>query len=206
MSVLTGPRKGRPEFAVRPLPQAHFVERQLVHSRLGWEDGTRLIMTRCPEATHRDHPHEWWELLTWTHAPGRVPPGNGPYFIPEWALDDFKSPEIRPIVSQLKRAGFREAVVHVVMLPHSNDYLASARRAAGSMAWNVNPLLYRCYLYPTLGEKWTRPLRRFTTPRWRASGLPPRLAASEMRGRAAVPNGMDSSIGVGAVANHATIR
>lgn len=168
MIVLTGPRKGQREFPQERLPQAHHLEKQFVHPRLSWDRGTALLRTLFPEETGDGAAAGWYELLWATHWPGRVTPGNGPFYVPSWALDEISDAKARRAVrAQLQKAGFREKTVHAVWLPHSALYLRAAMRAAGTLAWNVDPVLYRCYLYPHLGTVYRKKLRPYNTPRWR---------------------------------------
>lgn len=139
----------------------------MVHPRLAWAAGTELLRKTFRDDTRPDSPAPWYELLEGTHWPDQVPPGNGPFYVPLWVIHDPQSGEGKALLARLRSAGLKEAVAHVACLPENNDYLATAQRVAAPYAWNVNPILYRCYLYPSLGARWKRPRRHFNTVRWR---------------------------------------
>lgn len=149
------------EIRETPLPQAHFVERHLIVSG-SWETGCRKLAEAFPRETRPERPANWYRLLAGTHWPGRIPPGNGPFYMPEWA---FTEEEYGERVRALKTAGFREVVAHVVVLPTNGEYLGAALRAAGSYRWNANPYTYRAYLYPKLPKGKAKDLRDYNTER-----------------------------------------
>lgn len=141
---------------------AHHGEEQWVHPKLSWEDGVKVLQSLFPKDTREDRPAAWYRRLRATHWPRCVPPGNGPFFLPTWPFD---APLTDAQVSALKKAGFKLMQVPVRMLPNDAEYLASAMRAAADASWNVDPVLYKAYLYPTLpGAK--RSLRKYTTSPW----------------------------------------
>lgn len=165
--TLVGVRKGQSEFRERLLPQAHFLERQFVHPTLSWDKG-------CETLAVYDGLYDL-SLLATTHTAGQSPPGNGPFYVPDWALASSAESETgdiaRDIVNGLKRLGFRSVVAHAIVLSETNDYLVDAMRVAQTFPWNVDPLLYRCYLYPGMTARWRQPLRQYTTTRWTPNGL-----------------------------------
>src|SRR5580704_224084 len=167
--TLLGSRKGRAEFREHPLPQAHFLERQLVHPKISWEQGSELLATYCAPGTAWSNALEL-DLLSATHTSGQCPPGNGPFYLPEWSLVESGAEDTsevyREMVARLTRLGFRSVVTHVIVLSETNDYLVDAMRAARNIPWNVDPTLYRCYLYPTMGPRSGQRLRSYTTQRW----------------------------------------
>jgi hypothetical protein len=174
MQTLDSLLKKRSDFAESPLPQAHFLERQLAHPSAEWAEGARMLREALPKETRIERPHPWYQLLLATHAPGKVIPGNGPFFVPDWV---FSVEEREEKEAALKSAGFKETFAHVVFLPSDGEYLASAMRAAlidpyeGAAPrfhpWNANPRTYRAYLYPRLSGLAKRPLRDFTVERAR---------------------------------------
>jgi hypothetical protein len=174
MATLAHLAKKTKEFSVSPLPQAHFLERHLFHPSSSWEDGCRALRDIFPKDTRAERAKSWYRVLVPTHGPGRVIPGNGPFYVPEWALPGEDCSEM---IKALKAAGFKEAVAHVVYLPSDSEYLAAAMRAAlkdhepqrnpSFHAWNANPLTYRAYIYPQLHSLARKPLRAFNVERFR---------------------------------------
>src|SRR5690606_37883327 len=99
--------------------------------------------------TRPERPKPWYGLLSQTHWPGRIPPGNRPFYVPEWALEvlgrDGRVDEAgsAALIKAVKAAGFRPAVAHVCYLPETSEYLAAAMRLVETHAWTVNPITYR---------------------------------------------------------------
>lgn len=176
MIALIGPRRGRSEFADTPLPQAHALVRHFVRPGLSWLEGAAAMRACLPAETNPDLPAPWYRAIAATHGPGMVPPGTGPFYLPEWVADP--SPDESPvgrnagrrrgetIDARLRRAGFRLVVAHVVVLRPNADYLAAAKRMALRYPWTVHPQLYWVYLYPSLRATRGRDERPFTTRRW----------------------------------------
>lgn len=163
MAQLEDLKNNRTPFKEKPLPQAHFLERHFIHPKASWDEAARIVAGMFPRDTRAERPKPWYRLLAGTHWPGQVPPGNGPFYVPEWVFAD---ESLDALKARFKKEGFKEAVAHVVVLPMDGEYLAAAMRAAEQNAWNVNPRTYRAYLYPTLGSK-KRVLRRYNVERLR---------------------------------------
>lgn len=174
--------RGSPDIKEKPIPEAHWLEKHFVHPKLSWEEASRLVVQSFPRETRKERPAGWYLHLYGTHWPGCVPPGNGPFYIPEWVVEEAWNkhaiqrnspprPEEQAIAqeameAQLKRAGFKVAIAHVVMLPQDGEYLHAAMRVARDRAWNVDPFLYRAYVYPSLSRFAKSGLRPFNTSRW----------------------------------------
>lgn len=147
-SLLTG----KPDFPEPILPQAHFQEFHWVLDATGvagWNKGAIALQGAFPRETRVDRPSDWYAIVRDTHWPGKVLPGNGPFYVPEWLWADMPAQEAT-YTSALQRVGFRRVVAHVVILPDTKDYLVHAMRAAAKHRWTANPELDRCYLYPRL--------------------------------------------------------
>jgi hypothetical protein len=147
---------------VRPIAQAHFVERHWVQPKLDWAAAAQKLAEVFARDTRAERPAPWYAHLAGTHWPGSAPPGNAPFYVPEWVFDD---DDVAARAKALKAAGFREVIAHVVILPGNGEYLATAMRAAGDLSWNVNPRTYRCYIYPTLPKGGATKLRAYNTKR-----------------------------------------
>lgn len=145
-----------------PLMRAHFVERHMVHTELSWEQATQKMSDIFPRDARLERPADWYRRLIGTHWPQQVPPGNGPFYLPEWTFPEDKWAEYH---EQLEEAGFEEAIAHVVMLPHNNEYLAAIMRAAQEHPWTANPITYRGYIYPELKKLRDRELRSYNVER-----------------------------------------
>lgn len=145
-----------------PILSAHFVERHLVLKEQTWQEAAKHLTNLFPRDTRPERPAEWYRLLAGTHWPKQVPPGNAPFYLPEWAFPENKWPSYR---EQLEEGGFEEAIAHVVLLPHNNEYLATTMRAADDRAWTANPITYRGYIYPSLKKMADNPLRDFNVER-----------------------------------------
>lgn len=141
----------------------------------GWEAGRAALRAAFPKETRDERPAPWFRSHFWTHSGAFVPPGNGPFYIPEWAGPEDGEAFDRWI-SGLKKAGFRRQRVATSSLPPTREYLIHAMRTIeGRMAWNVDPLLYVVYGYPQGGTKSAkRDLRPFTTGRWTPQGMRPK--------------------------------
>lgn len=156
----------RRELREQPLPQAHFVERHWILAKGSWEDGVRQLQAAFPRDTRPDRPAPWFQALAATHSPGLVPPGNGPFFVPDWAMEGAPPADVTVWESTLKRAGFRPMVAHCAYLPDNTEYLVRAMQIAGpKLPWTVNPWTYRVYCYPRISGR-PGPLRPYTTRRW----------------------------------------
>jgi hypothetical protein len=160
MPTLTEIIKPSSGIRAKPLPEAHWVEYHWILPRGSWEGGVAALAKAMPRDARPQRPAPWYRLLARTHWPGRVPPGNGPFYVPDWAVD---GPAME---DALKGSGFQRVVAHVVVLPPDAEYLTSAMRAAGSHAWNADPLLYRGYIYPSLKALARQPLRDYNAERW----------------------------------------
>lgn len=148
------------------LPEkAHFSEKQWIHPDLTWKEGTAALKTLFPRDARPERPKEWYRLLQETHWAGQVTPGNGPFYVPDWAImaEEYEAAEnIRNI---LKGANFKDKEVPLALLPANSEYLHVAMRVVETHRWNVDPMLYRVYWYPWL--KTTKSaLRNFSTHRW----------------------------------------
>lgn len=140
-----------------PIKEAHFVEQHFVQLKLSWEEAAKAVQRAFPKQARVDRPAEWYRLLAHTHWPGRVLPGCGPYYIPEWVFDSEKLDDVE---KKLKSEGFTKVEAHVVYLPMDREYLAEAMRVAKKRAWNVDPHMYRVYIY-TNGKVKPGSLRTF---------------------------------------------
>ena len=163
-------------FKPQLLTGAHFMEHQQIHPSLDWAGAAALLQRTFPRETRLERPQSWYRTLAATHwpaterGPGPVPPGNGPFYVPDWVFQDLAEDEQKRLQAGLKAAGFKPVVAHVGYLPENNDYLVAAMRLAGKHRWTVNPTTYRVYVYPSLGIARPKryPLRDYTTERWRA--------------------------------------
>lgn len=152
----------------KPLPEAHFVEDHWVHTKLPWNAATQELTKLFPRDARPDRPRAWYARLAGTHFPGQLPPGNGPFYIPAWTLEDGREGE--QIIETLKKAGYKRIEAHVVYLPHNAEYLAVAMRAAGRHPWTANPITARAYIYPQLRRVPDKKLRPFNVERWGIRG------------------------------------
>lgn len=158
--------QNRSPSTIKPIPEAHFAEKHFLWKKGSWGDGAVALASAFPKETRREHPAPWYASIQATHGPGRVPPGNAPYYIPTWLVSEADDPEgWKAWTAVLKKAGFTETPAHVVYLPDRRDYLVRAMRVAGTRAWTANPLTYRLYVYPTLGASVKFPLREYNVPR-----------------------------------------
>lgn len=148
-------------------PEAHFPDVHWIHPKLSWEEGTQSLITLFPKDARRERPRPWYEAIRLTHWPRQVPPGNGPFYVPEWCLGVDSPEEATRLTTVLKGAGFRSMTVPIAMLPPTSEYLLAAMRIThGRFAWNVDPILYQVAWYPALGGLAKSPLRPYTTDRW----------------------------------------
>ena len=173
--------RGSLDIKEKPIPEAHWVEKHYIHPKLSWDEASQLLARTFPRETRKERPSGWYLLLHGTHWPGCVPPGNGPFYIPEWVVEEAwrkhaTQTDMPPrseeqerareaMEAQLKKVGFEEVVAHVVMLPQDGEYLHAAMRAARDRAWNVDPFMYRAYIYPSLSKFAKQSLRPFNTTR-----------------------------------------
>ena len=148
-----------------PLPVAHFVETHWVNLKLPWAEAARELIRLLPRHARPERPLPWYGRLAGTHWPGQIPPGNGPFYIPEWTLEGEKEAEI--ILSVLKKAGYRKVDAHVAYLPHNAEQLVVAMRDAGKHPWTANPITARVYIYPQLRRTPDKELRPHNVERWR---------------------------------------
>lgn len=148
-----------------PIPEAHFVEEHWIHPKFRWADAAQELTRLFPRDARPERPRPWYRRLAGTHWPGQIPPGNGPFYIPVWALEDGK--ESDTVTATLKKAGFRRVTAHVVYLPQNSEYLAAAMRAAGKRPWTANPITARAYIYPKLRSTPDKKLRDYNVERWR---------------------------------------
>lgn len=162
MPSLKDLQKNTKEFKETIIDPAHFLEHQWVNTKLDWPSGSLLLKKLFPRETKVERPQVWYKHLRGTHWPKEVPPGNGPFYIPEWV---FEPEELEKYTQVLKKNGFKQIEAHVVVLPDTGEYLVKAMRAAGDFQWNVNPRTYRAYIYPRFGTK-KKELRNYTTERW----------------------------------------
>lgn len=156
------------------LPQAHSLERHLVHPKLSWEEGVAKLREVFPKDARPERPAKWYRRLSGNHWPGQVPPGNGPFYVPQWAFD---GPDWARVSKALSKEGFKEVVAHVVHIPADGEYLHATMRAAGIHApdgghpWNLDAttsgLGYLAFLYPNIPgfNRKKMPLRPFTIER-----------------------------------------
>lgn len=147
-----------------PIPEAHFTELHWVNLRVPWAQAAQELVSLFPRDTRPDRPREWYACLRGTHWPRCIPPGNGPFYLPEWA---FSKEELERVIPTLKSAGYKQAVAHVVYLPQNAEQLVFAMRAAGNRPWTANPITARAYIYPKLRKTPDRGLRMFNVERWR---------------------------------------
>lgn len=146
-----------------PIPQAHFTEFHWVNLRSPWAQAAQGLVSLFPRDTRPDRPREWYSCLWGTHWPGCIPPGNGPFYLPEWA---FSEDELARMVPILKSAGYKQVVAHVLFLPQNNEQLVAAMRAAGKHPWTADPIRSRAYIYPKLRNTPDKQLREFNVDRW----------------------------------------
>lgn len=149
---------------------AHWAEQQWVHPSVDWAQGTEMLRAMAPRDTRVERPKRWYELLRLTHWPGQVPPGNGPFFVPDWALEVMGETETERLRAGLRAGGFRDLSVPVAVVPPSSDYLVWAMRITQGFRWTANPVLYQVYWYPTLGAGRVPELRPFTVRPWDSRG------------------------------------
>jgi hypothetical protein len=166
MPLLAELLKNKKDIPTSPLAQTHFVERHFVLPKGSWADGVALLARHFPKEARPERPAAWYQQLAETHWPGRVPPGNGPFYLPEWLLEGAPEAQQQAWVKRLGAAGFKPVIAHVAYLPENTEYLVRAMQVAGEHPWTVNPRTYRVYLYPTLTQLRKAPLRPFTTTRW----------------------------------------
>lgn len=151
--------------APKPLVRAHFVEEHWIHPKLPWEQAARELVQLFPRDTRPERPRAWYRRLAGTHWPGQIPPGNGPFYVPEWTIEDNEAGDA--IRETLKKAGFRKAEAHALYLPQNSEQLVVAMRAADQHPWTANPLTGRAYIYPRLRRTPDRELRPYNVDRWR---------------------------------------
>jgi hypothetical protein len=166
MPLVTEVLRSLRAFRHGPLPPEGFAsfDPQWVLPKGTWEEGARLFASLFPRATRLERPSAWYAQMTYTHIPGRAPPGNGPFYWPAWALPSDPT-EAGAVEAVLKRAGFRHMNVPTAPIPPTSEWLAGARkRIPADGAWNVHPVLYEVYWYPALSSK-ARTVRTRTTPR-----------------------------------------
>jgi len=150
----------KPHIKERPIESAHRVEYHWVRLKGDWNDGAKALQTLFPREARVERPAEWYSLLRETHWPGKLPPGNGPFYVPEYAIKD---DDMR---RALERNGFVKVVAHVAVLPPDSEYLVAAMRGAGKHPWTVDPILYFAYFYPKI-KGWKVPeLRPYNTTPW----------------------------------------
>lgn len=148
---------------------SHFMLSQWIHPSHDWGKGTRVLQQLFPKETRIEKPREWYASLQGTHWVGQVPPGNGPFYVPDWALNVESEAEATRLRTILKGAGFKQQDVPVAMLPITSEYLRYAMRiaTADDAQWTVDPVIYQLYWYP--GKRGaTKNLRAYTTVRWEA--------------------------------------
>jgi signal recognition particle subunit SEC65 len=160
MPTLTEVIKKAKSLRIKPISGAHWVETHWVLPKGSWAEGAQKLVAAMPMDARPERPAHWYSLLSRTHWVGRVPPGNGPFYVPEWAV------ESQEMEASLRKAGFRPVSAHVAVLPPDGEYLVTAMRTAGKVAWNVDPLLYRVYVYPTEKGLAGKELRDYNTERW----------------------------------------
>lgn len=144
-------------FKEKPIFEAHWLEHHWIYPSGDWTEGARALVAAFPKDTRPERPAKWYHLLRHTHWPDRVPPGNGPFYIPEWVLETEEMEDV------LKAANFRKVVAHVAILPFDSEYLVTAMRIAKDRAWNADPILFRVYVYPKERKFAKTPLREYNT-------------------------------------------
>ena len=141
---LTDLLAGKQTRPTKPHREAHFVEEHFVHPKLSWDEAAKAVQSAFPKKARLDRPTEWYRMLVETHWPGRVLPGNGPFYLPAWLWDD---DDLDAVEKALKGEGFIRVEAHVKYLPPSGEYLSTIMRAAEDLPWNANPITFRGYIY-----------------------------------------------------------
>lgn len=152
--------KSRNPFPESPIPSAHYLEWQWVLPNVSWEEGVLRLQKLFPRDARTERPADWYKRIRNTHWPRKVPPGNGPFYVPEWAVED------EDMAKALEKGGFKKVVAHVCILPPDGEYLIWAMRVARDRTWNVDPIIYRLYIYPKLKRRGRDDLRDYNTKRW----------------------------------------
>lgn len=159
----------KPLQALRKVRLAHFQETHYVYTgKGGWDAGAKGLRELFPRTTHPQRPAEWYAQIRSTHWPARVPPGNGPFYLPDWVVGWDGAAEEKRRAKILLSGGYKTTDVAALYLSQSSEYLVSVMRTAGEWAWNADPRLYVGYIYaslPSPGKAAT--LRAYNTERWR---------------------------------------
>jgi hypothetical protein len=175
MLTLADLAKGKRLIEPPPFRQAHFAEQHFVRVGVSWEAAAAELTELFPREARRERPGAWYRLIAGTHwaadlrmgRPAQIPPGNGPFYLPEWLLEGMPESRQKEMEKALKDAKYKKVWAQALYLPPNRDYLVSIMRAAGSYLWNADPLMYRGYFYPTLGKSPAASLREYNVERWR---------------------------------------